>query len=157
VRIGASAYGLPPSPAIQKTIDLKPIMTWKTTIMDVRTLPANTPVGYRRTHQTTQSTRMGIIPVGYYEGYDRRLSNKGITAIVENDGAINYAPIMGRICMNVSMIDITKSNADVGSTVVLLGDYDQTRAADIANRIESFNPREITTRINPLVRRIIVS
>lgn len=156
VRIGAGAYGLPPSPAIQKIVNLKPVMTWKTTIMDVRTLPADTPVGYRRTYQTSKPTRMGIIPVGYYEGYDRRLSNKGITAVIDTNELRAHAPIMGRICMNVSMIDITHSNADVGSTVVLLGDYDQTRADDIANRIESFNPREITTRINPLISRIIV-
>ena len=113
MRIGAGIYGLPPSPAIQNIVDLKPVMTWKTTIMDIRTLPADTPVGYRRTYQTTQPTRMGIIPVGYYEGYDRRLSNKGITAVVNNNGSVDYAPIMGRICMNVSMIDITNSNADI--------------------------------------------
>ncbi|MFI5332744.1 MAG: alanine racemase [Candidatus Babeliales bacterium] len=163
VRIGAGAYGLWASPTskakIQATIphfDLQPVMTWKTTIMDTRTLPAHAYVGYRRTHQTTQPTRMGIIPIGYYEGYDRRLSNKGITVIAENDQEISYAPIMGRICMNISMIDITNSTADIGSTVILLGDYDQVRAGEIADRIESFNPREITTRLNPLIPRIIV-
>lgn len=163
VRIGAGAYGLWASPTIKAKIqvrvpgfDLKPVMTWKTTIMDMRTIPADKYVGYRRTHQTTQATRMGIIPVGYYEGYDRRLSNKGITVIVDENQEIRYAPIMGRICMNISMIDITNCTADVGSTVILLGDYDQIRAGDTANRIESFNPREITTRLNPLIPRVIV-
>lgn len=163
VRIGAGAYGLWASPTskakIQATIphfDLQPVMTWKTTIMDVRTLPADTYVGYRRTHQTQQTTRMGIIPVGYYEGYDRRLSNKGITVVIDGNQEIQHAPIMGRICMNISMIDITSSAADVGSTVILLGDYDQVRAGDIADRIESFNPREITTRLNPCIPRVVV-
>lgn len=162
VRIGAGMYGLWASPNIKTKIqatfpsfDLKPVMAWKTHIMDIRTIPAHSYVGYRRTHQTAQTTRMGIIPVGYYEGYDRRLSNKGIT-ITSPEENHAYAPIMGRICMNISMIDITASDAHLGSTVVLLGDYDQVRAGDIAERIESFNPREITTRLNPLITRIII-
>lgn len=155
VRIGAGAYGLWATPTI-KALGLQPVMTWKTTIMDIRTLPADSYVGYRRTHQTKKTTRMGIIPIGYYEGYDRRLSNKGITVIADDGQPIAYAPIMGRICMNISMIDITESNAEIGSPVVLLGDYEQVRASDIAHTIESFNPREITTRLSPLIKRIII-
>jgi alanine racemase len=162
VRIGAGAYGLRPSAfTIQQaqkadaSFNIVPVMTWKTTLMALRTLPAGKAVGYGKTYTTTTETRVGFLPVGYYEGYDRRLSNKGTVAVL-NNGIAYYAPVIGRICMNVIMIDVTQiPHAQIGDEVVLLGNYPKLQAHEIATTIEGFNPREITTRLNPLIKRVL--
>ncbi len=163
VRIGAGAYGLQPSAfTIKKAQEqhhpfiLKPVMSWKTTIMHIRTVPANTPVGYGRSFITKQASTLAIIPVGYYEGYDRRFGNKGTVWITTQQGLFS-APIIGRICMNVSMIDISHiPSARVGDEVTLLGSHPHITAHELAHTIEGFNPREITTRINPIVQRLVI-
>ncbi len=162
VRIGAGAYGLESSDYVtqqaQSTIEefaLRPVMAWKTQLTNIRTVPSNSYVGYAKTHLTSSPTRIGIIPVGYYDGYDRRLSNRGVTVVTSIKG--KYAPVIGRVCMNATMIDLSEiPESKVGDEVLLLGDLPRLRAHELANAIESFNPREITTRINPLVRRVVV-
>lgn len=166
VRLGAGAYGLQSSSALTQaivqqhpTFDLQPVMTWKTKILDIRTVPADSYVGYNRTHQTTQITKIALLPVGYYEGYDRRFSNKGVVGILipNSHKLLGYAPVIGRICMNVMMVDITHlEQAAVGDQVVLMGNYPGLHAHELAHTIESFNPREITTRLNSTLPRIIV-
>ncbi len=158
IRLGAGAYGFWPSEFIQRQAgervahaSLKPVMQWKAKLLEIRVLPAESSVGYRRSFKTKAPTALGIVPVGYYEGYDRRLSNKGIILI---NG--KTAPIIGRICMNVCMVDLTGIDAQPGDEVILLGNHPVVSAQGIATVIESFNPREITTRINPAVKRIVV-
>lgn len=158
IRLGAGAYGLWPSEFIKSqaaervhNVQLKPVMTWKTKLLETRQLPAESCVGYRRSFKTNTQTTLGILPVGYYEGYDRRLSNKG-TILING----KTAPIIGRICMNVCMADLTGIDAKPGDEITLLGDHATVSAPGIATTIESYNPREITTRINPTVPRIVV-
>ena len=166
VRVGAAAYGLQQSESsiekaqrLEPTFALKPVMSWKTKLLNIKTIPAHTPVGYNRTHITTETTTIGILPIGYYEGYDRRLSNKGSVFVATNNVvrvAEQYASVIGRVCMNVTMIDISHiKNAKVGDHVLLLGDHPDIRAHEIAHAIGSFNPREITTRISPTIARIV--
>lgn len=164
VRVGAGAYGMWPSQAmrtktqaIMPEFDLKPVMQWKSKILHMREIPSQQFVGYARSYQTHQPTKLAIVPVGYFEGYDRRLSNKGTMVITDEHGNPHYAPVMGRICMNVTMIDVSAvPTSKPGDEVILIGYHDKIKPRDIADAIGSFNPREITTRINPSIPRIIV-
>ena len=161
VRVGAGNYGLLPSVythriAQEKYPDfsLRQIMTWKTTIMHMRTIAANTPIGYGRTNVLQHESTIALLPVGYVEGYDRRLANKGRIYFPRTH---SYGTVAGRICMNVIMVLLENPlAAHPGDEAVLIGDYQELRAFDIAQLIEGYNAREITSRMNPLITRIVV-
>ncbi len=154
VRIGAGVYGIVPKHILDRhtdTIQLKQALAWKTRIIYTKTIPAGSSVSYDRLFIATRETTTAILPVGYYEGYDRKLSNNGNVIISANDTTRKthyYAPVLGRICMNFMIIDITDvPHARVGDEVILMGDFDGVRAHDLAARLGSANPREITTRL----------
>jgi len=157
VRIGAGAYGVWPSLYTQETtikkfpwFTLTPILTWKSRIMAIKVLPEQTPIGYNKTFITEKITRIGLLPIGYYNGYDRRLSNKGMVKI----GAY-YAPVVGLVAMNTITIDITLiPDAIIGTEVILMGPYDMIDPRSLVTTTQQHNPREFLTRINPLVKRI---
>lgn len=158
-RLGAGLYGLWPSAFTQQRAQhnhtgftLQPIMTWKTRIITMRRLPAHSFVGYDRTYTTTRDTTMAILPMGYFDGYNRRLTNLG-TVMVHNKAA----KVMGRVCMNLLMIDVTDiPQARVGDEVILLGNHPGLTAHDMAQLTEGRNPREVTTQLNAQIKRIIV-
>ncbi len=160
VRPGISIYGLWPSPEARKKteilhrqIKLKPVLSWKTKIAQVKEIPKNTPVGYGCTYVTKRKTRLAILPVGYYDGYDRGLSNKG-SALVHG----KRAKILGRVCMNIIMADITEiPKARLESEVTLLGKQGKAEisAEEMGELIDTIN-YEITTRINEKIPRIAV-
>lgn len=160
IRLGLGAYGWWPSQANQEValnafpnFQLKPVLTFKTRIAHIKELEANRFVGYDRTYKTTQPTRVAILPVGYYDGYDRRLSSKGILLIRGQ-----YAPVIGIIAMTTTLVDITHiPDAHVNDEVILMGDYEKITPTQLANVIGSFNAREIMTRLNPLIPRIVVN
>ena len=124
VRPGISAYGLWPSPetyvSVQQRgnpIQLHPILSWKTRITQIKQVPSGAFIGYGCTFRTTHPTRIAVLPLGYSDGYDRRLSNTGHVLIHGQ-----RAPIRGRICMNLAMVDITDiPQAQLEDEVVLLG------------------------------------
>ncbi len=158
VRLGIGTYGLWPS-AENKYItqkkypafELKPVLTWKTRIIQIKTVPCDSYVGYDLTYKTTQSTTIALLPVGYWDGYDRGLSNKG-TVLIHN----KYAPVIGRIAMNLTMVDITAiPEVQIDDEVILLGNYDKLNAHAIAQHLDTIN-YEIVTKINPLLPRVIV-
>ena len=157
-RLGAGAYGLWPSEQTRTIhwqpelyMHLKPVLTWKTNIVHIKTIPAGTPVGYNRTYRTTKETRVAVLPVGYYDGYDKRLSNKGVVHIKGQSAAI-----IGTIGMNATMIDITViPQAHLDDEVILLGNHSLITPADLANQTGCFNPRQITVQINPALSRMI--
>ena len=159
VRAGISMYGMWSSNeakivARQKNVDLtfKPALTWKTQIVQIKDLPANTPIGYGLTEKTKRATRIGIMPIGYWDGYDRKLSNIGEVIV---DG--KRAKVLGRICMNMTIIDITDiPEAKLFNSVVLLGKSggEEVTAEELAKKVGTIN-YEITTRINPLIKRIL--
>ncbi len=159
VRIGISMYGLWPS---QETHDaflhsrfsiddsrfsLQPALTYRTKIICIQNVPTGSLVGYGGNFRTRRPSRIATIPVGYYEGLPRGLSNKGIVVIHEKE-----APIVGRICMNMTMIDITDiPKATVGSEVTLIGKTISTdRQADLAGTISY----ELLSRIPAHIPRV---
>lgn len=159
-RVGAGLYGLWHfkdswhDMQANHGINLKPVLTWKTQVMHIKHAPTGAYVSYDRTYQTTKPTTIAILPMGYYENYDRRLSNKGIV-LIKSDF---YAPVIGRVCMNATIIEIPEGKTvNVGDEVTLLGDYDQIRAHDLTNAMASYNAREITTRLNTCIERIVTN
>lgn len=147
-RVGAGLYGLWPSHELQnfaaeRGITLKQILTWKTRIMHTKNVPTGTPIGYGCSYRAPQNMRLGFLPIGYADGYHRRLSNCGKVLI-----GSHLAPIVGRIGMNSVTIDITNiPNAQNGTEAILTGPHPGITALDLAHAIGGFNPREITVPI----------
>jgi alanine racemase len=163
VRVGAGIYGILPKHILERhaaTITLKQPLTWKTRIMYTKTIPAGSTVSYDRLFTAERDTTIGIVPVGYYEGYDRKLSNNGHVLIVADNAIRNHhllAPVLGRVSMNMTIIDVTDvPHARAGDEVILMGDYDGVRASDLAARIGSTNPREITTRLPTQIPCVVI-
>jgi alanine racemase len=160
VRAGIGVYGLWPSNEtfvsashLGNKIELKPVLSWKTKIAQVKKVPAGSFIGYGCTYKTSKDTRLAILPVGYYDGYDRKLSN---TAYVLIRGA--RAPLRGRVCMNMIMVDVTDiPQAALEDEVVLLGNQgdEKLSAEQIAKWSGTIN-YEVTTRINERLKRVVV-
>lgn len=158
VRIGISVYGLWPSSDAKKLVkkkriklEIKPALSWKTRIIQVKEVPKGTFIGYGCTYKTRRKTKLAVLPMGYWEGYDRKLSNQGEVLI-----SGKRVKILGRVCMNLTMIDITDiQTARVGDEVVLIGKQgpEEITADEIAEKIDTIN-YEVVTRINPLLPRI---
>lgn len=159
VRPGISAYGMWPSRETKVAAllsgrplaELRPALTWRASIAQVKTLGAGEFVGYGCTYKTTHATRLAVLPVGYYDGYDRALSN---IAYVLIDG--QRAPVRGRVCMNMIMVDVTDiPQAHPGIEAVLLGrsGAESLTAEQLADWAGTIN-YEITTRINERIPRI---
>jgi len=118
VRPGIMLYGASPSPGFKKAVPLAPVMSFKARILQVRDLPDRTPVSYRRTYYTRGFRRIAVLSAGYGDGLSRRLSNRGKVLIGGRP-----ADIVGRVCMNMTMADVTGiPNAEVGREVVFLGE-----------------------------------
>src|SRR5262249_40079821 len=125
-RVGAGIYGLWPSQENKiitqekyPNFNLIPIATWKTRIMNIKSVPKGSFIGYNRNFQAPHDMRIAILPIGYYDGYDFRLFNKALVILHQQ-----YAPIIGRISMNVCTIDVTAiPQATIGDTVIIMGPY----------------------------------
>jgi alanine racemase len=140
VRAGLALYGLLPSPSCQGVTSLEPVMSWTTRIAHVRRLPAGRSLGYGRTFTTSRPSLIGLLPVGYAAGYPRLLSNR---AACLHQG--RRVPIVGRISMDLTMIDLTDHpSAGIGDEVVLLGQQggDRVTAEELAAWAETI-PYEI--------------
>lgn len=157
VRAGVGTYGLWPSQDTQRIamekipqFSLKPVLTWKTSIIHLKEIPVGGCVGYDRTFTAQRVTKIATLPIGYWDGYDRSLSNNGLVIVRGKQ-----APIVGRVAMNLTMVDVTDIvDVALADEVLLLGDYPGVRAEDLAARCGTIN-YEIVTRINPLIPRII--
>ncbi len=162
VRLGISQYGLWSSKETCLSYRLEhpgdeavlhPVLTWKTRITQLKHVAAGCFVGYGCTYQTTRSSRIAVLPVGYADGYDRRLSNQAHVLVRGR-----RAPVRGRVCMNLTMVDVTDvPGVELGDEVVLLGKQgDQEITADhLASLVGTIN-YEIVTRINWDLPRILV-
>ncbi len=144
VRAGISIYGLYPSGEVDRSlIALRPAMRLKARIIHLKQVPAGTAISYGCTYRTTTATTIATIPAGYADGYNRRLSNNG-DMLVHGQ----RAPIAGRVCMDLTMIDVGRiSNVQVGDEVVLMGRQgDETISADeIADRLGTINYEVVST------------
>lgn len=117
VRPGLMLYGVPPSPQLADAARLLPVMRLITRIARVRRVPPGTPVGYGSTFVTSRETLIATLAVGYADGYSRALSNRGWVLIRGK-----RAPVVGRVCMDHTMIDVTDCDpVTVGEEAVLWG------------------------------------
>jgi alanine racemase len=117
VRPGIMLYGSYPSPSLKDKVSLRQVMSWKSHIADIKKLPAGYPVSYGRTFITRQPSRIAAIPVGYADGYNRLFSNRGEVLLKGM-----RVPVVGRVCMDWTMVDVTDvTGVEVGDEVVLMG------------------------------------
>ena len=128
-------------------------MTWKSRIAQIRTVEEGSYIGYGCTYRTTRESKIAVLPSGYNEGYDRRLSGVGHVLIRGR-----RAPVRGRVCMNMTMVDVTDiPDAGLEDEAVLLGAQDDERIS--AEQLSGWCgtiPYEVVTRVNPALPRIVV-
>ncbi len=159
VRAGAAFYGLRKSAAHQELVkavhpdfNIKSVLEWKTSIIQLKKIPAGATVGYDKTWRAERPTLLAIAPIGYYDGYTRRLSNKGI-AIINN----HYAPIVGIVSMNMTAFDVTDiPNVTLSHDIFLMGEAPGITADECA-RNGHLITNELITSLHPSIERTIVS
>lgn len=157
IRPGISLYGYFSSPelayALKLPKPLKPVLSWKTVICQIKNVKKGESLGYGLTYKTTRHSKIGILPIGYCDGYDRKLSNVGVCLV---NG--KRAQIRGRICMNMTLIDLTDiKDAKVGSIVTLIGsDKLETITADDIAKCTNTISYEVLARLSPLIPKIII-
>ena len=150
VRLGLGLYGI--SHSSQLKLDLKPVLEMQSVVSSIKTIDAGECVGYNATYKADKIMRVATVPTGYFEGVDRRLSNLGFFKI----GNI-FCPIVGRVSMNISSIDITSaSEAKLGSQVVVISHnpQDNNSVENIAKLAHTI-PYEILIHIPQHLRRVV--
>jgi alanine racemase len=162
VRPGVSLYGyyLPFQRAGREVsggtlrLPVKPILTWKTRILSLRNFGANQALGYGGTYATRAPAHVAVLPVGYADGYNRQLSNRGRVILREH-----YAPILGSISMDLTLVDVTGiPGVAVGDEVILLGTCDGLSVDALEHaRLANSSPYEILCNISKRVPRRYVS
>lgn len=160
-RIGIAMYGLWSSKNLKRhvvlgrqNIELAPVLSWKTRIAQIKDIPPGAAIGYGGTYTANRPLRIAVLPVGYSDGYDRRgLSNKAEVLIRGRK-----CPVLGIVCMNMIMVDVSAvPSVAVDDIATLIGrdGMNVVTADDLAAAIGTIN-YEVVTRINPLLPRIIV-
>ncbi|HEX5021988.1 MAG TPA: alanine racemase [Candidatus Binatia bacterium] len=151
VRPGIMLYGIYPSPAMASDISLKPVLEWKTQILQLKKVPAGASISYGQTFITKRESIIATLPIGYADGYPRLLSNRGEVLV-----GGQRASIAGRVCMDLTMVDVTDiRNVKQGDEVVLLGRQgDAEISADQIAAWANTISYEILTSISARVPRI---
>lgn len=153
VRPGIAIYGIDPTGRPNIDRKLRPVMTWLAPLVGVRDIPTGTPVGYDQTWRSTRPTRLGLVPIGYGDGYLRAFSNRAVMMVNGRP-----APVVGRVSMDATTIDLTDiPNANIGDDVTIL-DADPLSPASVyaLAKIADTIPYELFTRIGPRVKRVAV-
>ena len=154
VRPGIATYGLYPSDEVDKSrVDLKPAMTLKSKIIQLKKVPAGFNVSYGITYQTKNPTTIATVPVGYADGFNRLLSNQGHMLV---NG--QRVPIVGRVCMDLTMLDVGKvPDVAIEDEVVVFGQHhtESVTADEMASQLNTIN-YEIVSTITARVPRIYV-
>lgn len=151
VRIGIGLYGIPAAETVRDHILLKPVLSWKTIIAEVKEIPPGSGVGYDHVHTTKRATRIAVCPIGYWHGYSRTLSNNADVLI-----AGKRVSVLGRISMDMIVVDVTDiARVKMGDEVVLIGrsKKEEVSAVELAQNAGT-TAYEILTRLNPLMKRI---
>jgi alanine racemase len=161
LRSGIGLYGLWPSRETMVSArekggavpDFRPVLSWKTRIVQVKTIPEGSFVGYGCSYRVMRPTILGVLPVGYSDGYDRALGNRAHVLVRGR-----RAPVIGRICMNLCMVDLTDvPGARLEDEVVLLGrSGDETISAETMAEWAGTINYEIVSRISPLLPRKVI-
>lgn len=150
-RSGIITYGMLPSDECEGRIDLKPLMTLKTTIGLVKHVPAGSQLSYGRTYTAETDRVIATVPIGYADGYNRNLSNDARMLV---NG--KFAPVVGRICMDQCMLDVTDiPDVKMGDEVVVFGKQgdEVLPIEELANKLHTIN-YELTCVITKRVPRV---
>lgn len=157
IRVGIGGYGINPFPKGHEhypgmKANLRPALTLKSTITKINALSAGDKVSYNYTYTAPKAMKMGVLPLGYYEGVNRALSNQG-SVLIEGKSV----PIIGRVCMNHTMINLDGTDAKVGDEVVVYSNNptDANSIQAIADQFGLFN-YNLLTALSPDVRRKLV-
>lgn len=155
VRIGIGLYGLWPAEEIKNALEekvlLKPVLSWKSIISEIKKYPKGGRIGYDLTESLSQNSVVAIVPVGYWHGYPRALSSLGKMLVKSKE-----CKVLGRISMDMICIDVSKvKDIKVGDEVVIIGN-DSTSFCSMEgiSRILDLSWYETVTRLNPLIKRI---
>ena len=160
IRVGIAAYGYWPSKQTHASylerkgmkIDLKRVLNWYSQVIQIKNLKKGSAIGYGLTYKTYKKSKIIVVPVGYYDGYDRRLSN--LAHVIVNG---SQAPVRGRICMNMLMADVTHiRHPKPGDPVILIGEQNHEKVdADLLADLSGTINYEILCRLNPLIPKKI--
>ena len=149
-RLGIGLYGfsfLHPSDAIHPLSKLRNVCTLKTTILSIKTVEAGKTIGYGRHTTLSEARQIAVIPIGYADGFDRRFSNYGGEVLVRG----KRCPVVGNVCMDQAMIDVTGTDAQPGDYAIVFGD--QLPIQELADKLKTI-PYEVLTSISRRVQRI---
>jgi len=147
VRIGLALYGY--YGFASNMNDLQPVLELKTRIAHLKTVEKGETIGYRRTFVAQKAMKIAVVPFGYFDGYPRSYSNKGFVLI---DG--RRCKVVGRVCMNAFMVDVSGIRCRVDDEVVLIGcqEHDKVYADELA-RLDDSIPHELLSRLSPSLHR----
>jgi len=155
VRLGIGLYGIWPSRETQAFINnkfnLTPVLSWRTVIGEINNIKAEERIGYDFTEKLSRDSKVAVLPIGYWHGFPRALS--GVGFVLVNGKKVK---ILGRVCMDIVMIDVTDiKNVKVGDEVTIIGQDGKEKITvdDVATLLDA-SAYEFVTRINPLIKRI---
>ncbi len=143
VRLGIGLYGV--SASGQK--GLRNVSTLKTTILEIQHVPAGDSIGYSRRSYVDKDSRIAIIPIGYADGLNRHFSNRKGEVVIRG----HRCPIIGNICMDACMVDVTDTDAQEGDSVIIFGE--ELPVSELADKLQTI-PYEILTSVSPRVKRV---
>lgn len=153
VRLGIVIYGLFPTPELRSFFDLKPVMSYKTKIVELKKIPGSQKIGYNGSHTTTNPSTIAVIPVGYADGIDRGLSNLGKVLV-----GGERCPILGKVCMNSTIIDVSNvEGVKMEDEVVIIGKQlnQEITPGELAGYVGTIN-YEIVSRIPEHIPRVFI-
>lgn len=153
VRIGIALYGFHPSDQLRNRLDLRPCMSVKAKLIAVKHVPQGSSCGYGLTHRFSRDSKVGIVPIGYGDGYFRNLSGKAVVRINRMD-----APVCGRVSMDQMTVDVTDiPDVHVGEEVeVISADPGAPNSVENLARLANTIPYEITCHLGHNIRHVLV-
>jgi len=162
VRIGMSLYGVWPSPLTRVSylqlnagvLDLQPVLSWRSEVVTIKPVRSGEFIGYGCTYRAIRDLRIAVLPVGYYEGFPRIAGDAASFVLIRGE----RCPVVGRICMNMMMVDTTHlKTLEIGDQVTLLGrdGKDVITAHELAGWAHSI-PYELLSRLHPDIPRTLV-
>lgn len=148
VRAGVVLYGLKPSEKVVNLPDLKPALTLRSVIAHIKNVQAGDSISYGRTYVANQQMKVATVPIGYADGFWRFNGNQHYSVLIGG----KYAPIIGRICMDQMMIDVSGINCQCGDTVIIFGSDKKCSVDEIA-RINNTINYEVVCAVGERVPR----
>lgn len=151
-RVGLALYGLYPSRHLRDRLPLRPALAWRSRVATVKRVPAGTPVSYGRTYVTSAPSNLATIPVGYADGFSRRLSGR-VSVLIRG----RRFPVVGRICMDQSIVHVGDTPIEPGEEVTLLGGQgeEEITADEWAAYLQTIN-YEVVCALSPRVPRVFI-